>query len=382
MEQTRIFVSSTCYDLKEVREEISNFIHSLGHLAFLSENRSFPVMPEMSGIDNCKRNVRENTDLFLLIVGGRYGSTDPETEKSITNVEYDTAIDCGLDVFVFVDKQILNALSIWKKNPNADFSSHVDSIDIFRFIEQVNSKHWVHGFDKIADIKEALQNQLSFYFRTLLQKYRIDRPIGSGPFALSPESIRRIVSEKHGNWEYILLVELMGYKMEPILKELEAIRTGKRLIGARGMALRDYFDWATARPQTLLNVAAGVKERLKDLTTACGEVGVSGNEFHILETVDWITHICQTSLEWEIEQRSVHPPDEIARPHEISLVWGGNIIKDVEKFVNDFRVLLDQKDLDGHHQIVLTLEEPAGIDEYCSEIDRLSEQLPDWIDAL
>lgn len=377
MEQTRIFVSSTCYDLKDVREEIRNFIHSLGHIAILSEYRSFPVLPEMSGIDNCKSSVRNNTDLFVLIVGGRYGSTDPETGKSITNVEYDTAIECGLDVFVFVYKPILDVLSIWKKNPDADFSSHVDSTDVFRFVEHVDAKHWVYGFDKIADIKEALQNQLSFYFRTLLQKYRIDRPLSSGPFALLPENIRRIVSEKHESWEYQLSVGLMEYKMEPLLKELEAIRTGKKLISLRGMTLDEYISWTAARQKTLLNVASSVKKRLHDLSAASADPEVAGSEAQILESVESIIHICQTCIEWEIEQRSVHPPDEITQAHEISLVWGGNLIKDVERFVRDFRALLDQEDLEGQHEIVLVLEPPAGIDEYCSMIEELSERIPD-----
>jgi hypothetical protein len=97
-------------------------ISALGHVPVMSEHPSFPVLPNVTTIENCRRNVREHTDVFLLIIGGRRGSLDPQSNKPITNIEYETAVESGLDIFVFIDQKILNVLPIWEKNPSADFS--------------------------------------------------------------------------------------------------------------------------------------------------------------------------------------------------------------------------------------------------------------------
>jgi hypothetical protein len=65
MSKTRIFVSSTCFDLSQVREDIRNCIVNLGYEPLLSEYPSFPVYPDLSTIENYNKNVRENTNLFF-----------------------------------------------------------------------------------------------------------------------------------------------------------------------------------------------------------------------------------------------------------------------------------------------------------------------------
>ena len=103
MSKTHIFVSSTCYDLKVIREEIINCIIELGHEPMLSEYPSFPVSPEKNTIENCKKVIRENTDIFILIIGGKRGSLDPVSSRPITNIEYDAAINNGIDAFIFIE---------------------------------------------------------------------------------------------------------------------------------------------------------------------------------------------------------------------------------------------------------------------------------------
>ncbi len=57
MSKTRIFVSSTCYDLAPVREDLRNHIIQLGHDPILSEYPSFPINPDDTAITNCTKNV-------------------------------------------------------------------------------------------------------------------------------------------------------------------------------------------------------------------------------------------------------------------------------------------------------------------------------------
>jgi hypothetical protein len=41
----------------------------------LSEHPSFPIDPGVTTIENCRRRVEQDADLFVLIVGMRYGSS-------------------------------------------------------------------------------------------------------------------------------------------------------------------------------------------------------------------------------------------------------------------------------------------------------------------
>ena len=84
-----IFVSSTCYDLKQIRQDIREFIEAdLGYEAILSEYNSFPIDPDKDTINNCLRVVEQRADIMVLIVGSRYGYITDHGEKSITNLEY------------------------------------------------------------------------------------------------------------------------------------------------------------------------------------------------------------------------------------------------------------------------------------------------------
>lgn len=69
-----IFVSSTCYDLKQIRQDIREFIEEdLGYEAILSEYNSFPIDPDRDTINNCLRVVEQRADIMVLIIGNRYG---------------------------------------------------------------------------------------------------------------------------------------------------------------------------------------------------------------------------------------------------------------------------------------------------------------------
>jgi len=69
-----IFVSSTCYDLKQIRQDIREFIEAdLGYEAILSEYDSFPIDSDKDTINNCLRVVEQRADIMVLIVGSRYG---------------------------------------------------------------------------------------------------------------------------------------------------------------------------------------------------------------------------------------------------------------------------------------------------------------------
>jgi len=68
-----IFVSSTCYDLGQIRADLKQFIESLGLDPILSDFSSFPINPSYDIVRNCRETIKNRADIFILIIGGRYG---------------------------------------------------------------------------------------------------------------------------------------------------------------------------------------------------------------------------------------------------------------------------------------------------------------------
>ena len=131
-----VFVSSTCFDLGQVRADLAEFIESLGLDPIISEYASFPVNPNYDAIANCLETVKTRADIFVLIVGARYGQT-PRKGKSVTNLEYLEARAKGIPIYVFVSKAVLSFMEVWKKNPDGDYTGVVDSTSVFEFIKKL-----------------------------------------------------------------------------------------------------------------------------------------------------------------------------------------------------------------------------------------------------
>ncbi len=70
----KVFISSTCYDLIDVRCELDDFLKSLGLLPVLSDSylSDFEVQYDKNSIETCLVNVR-SADIVIVILDKRYG---------------------------------------------------------------------------------------------------------------------------------------------------------------------------------------------------------------------------------------------------------------------------------------------------------------------
>jgi hypothetical protein len=215
MNQLKIFISSTCYDLSQLRADLHDFISGIGHQAVMSEHSSFPIDPDNDTIENCIQNVA-TADLLILVLGNRYGHKI-DSGKSITNTEYLYAKQNGIPVYIFIYKPLISILPIWKGNKNADFSSSVDSTKVFEFVDELrnNNKSWCFDFEKAQDIVPILKVQFSHLFKQSLdlrKKYRIsDQP--EFYKHLSPIAIN-IALKKEFMFETLFFIQVLKDEIE------------------------------------------------------------------------------------------------------------------------------------------------------------------------
>ncbi len=215
----RVFVSSTYYDLKYLRERIEKFLLIYGFDTVLFESNDV-TYEHGKAIDTSVYKELEMCHMMVLIIGGRYGSAisnesiSVEQQKrydeeyvSITKKEFETAVEKNIPIFTFIDKNVYSDFETYNKNillidnlrklqPTEAFQfAHVDSINVFKFINNVNSKP-IKTFDKVEEIENYLQSQFSgmFYlYLQSLQKLEDDKRILSSVQELN--NVTKLMSE-------------------------------------------------------------------------------------------------------------------------------------------------------------------------------------------
>lgn len=302
-------MSSTFFDLAQVREDIRTTIREIGHQPLLNEYPSFPVSPDVNTIENCKNAVK-SSDIFVLIVGGRRGSLDPVSGKSVTNIEYEVAVQSGIDCFVFVHERVMTLLPIWQKNPNADFTPSVDSTDVFKFIEGIAAtQKWIFNFGLASEISEILRTQLSVFLKALLDRRRSGKLGPMMEFATETERARQLALDRPRLWEYLLTEELLRSKLSAFKREYDDLDKGLLFRASKNISGSEYMKWLPTKIQDQVSIASMVQVAIeKELPDAWGKPGEPGDPSKILRSVNKLIEACRALLEWEIDLRSTCPP--------------------------------------------------------------------------
>lgn len=377
MSKTRIFVSSTCYDLAAAREDIRNCLLALGHEPLLSEYSSFPVLPDLRTLENCRKNVREHTDVFVLIVGCKRGSLDPEANKSIVNLEYEAAKEHGLDTFVFVSRTVKDLLPVWETNPTADFSSRVDYPEVFRFVKGLHAdQHWIFPFERTVDITEALRSQLSVFFRELLTRKRDGKLLPLAEFAAESQRARQIAQEKPKYWEFLLTAELLRNRLSKFKSRLETARRGGILRPTRTLKMSEFFTWAQERIQDWIRIVGAIQPLVTErLAASWGPPGKPGDPTEIKQAVDEIAEVCDHMVELEAALGSASVPESLTRMLETMKGWGQHLLEELDRLPVEIEKPLREANPGGTYTIQLNFRDPPGLAEFNAELDKLKVNL-------
>lgn len=170
----KVFLSSTCYDLIDVRTELYEHMRTLGIEPVLSDKNlsSFQVEPDKNSIDLCLVNVGDCSELILVLdqrYGPRLGKCGFE-DVSATHLEYRHAMEKGIPVHVFVRDRLVADYNVWSKNSKNDsvkFSwvgDYKKNCGLFELLQEHTqlkageSPNWYHTFNSSVDLKAAVAN--------------------------------------------------------------------------------------------------------------------------------------------------------------------------------------------------------------------------------
>ncbi|MFA3203697.1 DUF4062 domain-containing protein [Acinetobacter baumannii] len=187
----KIFISSTSYDLFDLRSFLVSILENLGHTVIYHESPTFPAKFNLHSHDQCIEAVK-NADLVICLVDKRYGGKyrgklfhhnrialkfklrDDEIIKykykdlSITWLEVKTAYDSGIPVITFARTKTLDEKEVRRKNQKiVDFiPAYVEKNEVFDFLDWITKKpinNWIVPFYNFIDF----QTKMNIYVREL-----------------------------------------------------------------------------------------------------------------------------------------------------------------------------------------------------------------------
>lgn len=167
----RVFVSSTCYDLLDVRADLAEDLTSMGLDPVLSDvdNGNFEFTVKDS-ITTCLINVA-SADALVCIVSQRYGPPLGRygfDDVSATHLEYRKAREAGLPIHFFARDRTLSEFDIFGRNLSAQESDGacprwVTDRAVFDFIAEHKKlkggerSNWIHTFRTSVDLRRSIR---------------------------------------------------------------------------------------------------------------------------------------------------------------------------------------------------------------------------------
>ena len=268
----------------------------------MSEHNSFPIDPDQTTVENSRRNVRENADIFVIVVGARYGSIDAEADKSITNLEFVEARARGVPAYVFVSRDVLAQLRVWKANPEADYSSVVDTPRIFEFIDSFRGggEAWTFEFATAEDIVNTLRQQFAYLVQDALEL----REMGRGQDRLLEElkgDALMLALRREEYWEIRLFATVLA-------EELDRRATLRTEIDHRLASQRTAFvdtadlqPWMKDRLHEVEGLARTATTVVNDyLPQALGEAGAPGDPIGLTAVARRLAQVWEDNVRWTL----------------------------------------------------------------------------------
>lgn len=377
-----VFVSSTMYDLSHLRGRLREFIEGLGWRAVMAERGSFSVDANETTTENSLRNVRENTDVFVMIVGARYGSVDPAADRSVTNLEFGVARAVGVPVYVFVDRSVLAQLEIWRSNPDADYSGIVDTPRVFEFVDSFfgSGAVWTFPFSDADDIVGTLREQFGYLVQDALSVRQMARD--SDPLLQELEGdALMLVLRRDDNWEHKLFGTVLAQELDrrgPLRREIEHRLERDE---ATYVGVIDFAEWGLNRLSEFERFGRAAETILNDhLARALGDEGVPGDALEIVAAARELAQLWEDAVRWTLRCRSVRVDPEAQRAAMLLSNGTANMLDEIWDFGHELIPRLEAAITahaagDSEAVVEMRLAVTTDFDEFNEELARLQMRL-------
>ncbi len=178
MDKLKIFVSSTCFDSKELRETLCKSIVALGHEPIVSES-SLYYKQNQTAENSCYDGVI-NSDIVIHIIGKSFGSpASMNAQYSVAQMELKTAISKRKNRYIFIPTEVQSDYNTYiannRKTKGIKYPNVVVKADkVFSFIDYVYSENMpVFPYSTLEELIGKLKDHLSALFRERLNNKEV-----------------------------------------------------------------------------------------------------------------------------------------------------------------------------------------------------------------
>lgn len=255
-----IFVSSTDYNLKDLRAELARYLTELGYRPVLSSSEGFhDNSPELEPWESCLQ-VLNTCFVMILVIDGRYGSPLEwrnferifgSRKISPTHAEYIYSHKCNKRMLVFIREEVLTHYQTYRtalKNFETEEAARealekvlpkgID-FDTLKFVNEVKTSRpipWIRAFKDVTEIKGEVQkkmlNELAELFMMKEKKLETIIKVFNQTMAeLSPEKQAEILKKINAVKDLTEIKESLEAKeaeFSSALKELESVKKGRK----------------------------------------------------------------------------------------------------------------------------------------------------------
>ena len=180
-----IFISSTHYDLIDLRAELSSHLSSLGYDPIVSSEAGFPDnTPKLAPWESCLP-VLSTCFMMILIIDSKYGAKLEwkhydeicKNEKiSPTHAEYRFAHSKRIRMIVFIRKEIMAHYQSYKRlrdegktdtgtrellNKTLPKRINFETLQFISEVKRITPIPWIKEFDDVTEVKREVQSKLT-----------------------------------------------------------------------------------------------------------------------------------------------------------------------------------------------------------------------------
>ncbi|MBL7967572.1 MAG: DUF4062 domain-containing protein [Prolixibacteraceae bacterium] len=194
----KVFLASTVYNFQTELNKIYELLDGFGYDVFNSHKGTFSIDSSESNLQNCIEGVNE-CDVFVGFIRPDYGSGVLEKGgKSITHIEFETAVSRKIPRFIMADHRVTFTRSLIRKaevdnlgtkiavnSGNINFNDkNIMDVRCVQMYEQMNQDkippltrkgNWVQEYVSLEDIRLHLESQFKYPVRIKLLMDKISK---------------------------------------------------------------------------------------------------------------------------------------------------------------------------------------------------------------
>jgi hypothetical protein len=293
MNKGTIYLSSTDYDLRDTRQELAEFMNSLGYRVICFEKPDFPGTGEKDRHDRCVKAV-DDADYVVVLADRRAGAAykgskyypNLKDKITITYAEATRAIELKKQIALCVRKETWDYRETYNQStkrkrrmgskptePESRWVGKKDRKRLIALLDLVESYQpsWLHQFSHVTELKDALGSFLDEHEKLGGCSYRLFR-LYRGAFlqaqALAP-LLKQIYRRHSGE------IWLLNNDLELIKSSLfddvyvKAFKPNSKIAAIRLLLdrekYRQFTDTKCAEHKKLLNNLKQLGDRLSDI---------------------------------------------------------------------------------------------------------------------